>query len=252
MIPTILLFLILSTSAWAQILAPIFSNLNVSTGGGAPTLTFVQGSNSSSASANTTTVAMGSALGAGNLLVCVSEVEATSGPNTSVFSSSSGASLTWSSIGSAGQVSVTFSGQAAYALTGAGGAETVQVAWSGGGLSTGFTNIACAEYHTTNTWNSTALDKTTQTIKSTASTTCDSGATAATTVANEMVVGVCLTWNAAQTWGTVTGYTNRATPSRGTVGWYDKAISATGVQQYTNSAITSDIDMAFVATFKSN
>lgn len=218
----------------------------------APTITFVQGCVNSASSTGTVTCPMGSSIISGNLLNVSSKVGLDAAQPTVTFSSSSGVSCTWVSA-----VAVTantgtggpFYDAMATCLVPSTGTETVQVAWTG---SESFVDIRVAEYHTSTSWKSPALDQSTSHATTTAGTTCTTGTTPATSNTYDLVVANCDTWNAAQTWGAVSGWTNRATASRNTAGSYDKSVTSTGTQTFSDTSITSDISTGMIAAFMSN
>jgi hypothetical protein len=85
------------------------------------------------------------------------------------------------------------------------------------------------------------------------STTCTSGTSSTTVNPNELVVFLCENWNSAQTYGVApSGYSaNRTASSRNTTGWWDKSITATGVQA-TSTTIVSDVSVGTILTFQLN
>ena len=217
-------------------------------GGGTPTITYVQGcvGNASGASA---TCAMPGNVTAGNLLVVTSK---TDGVSVTAFTatSSAGVTCTWTSAGVAQHTVSNFAGGMAYCVVPSTGAQTVQVTATGGSGS--FTDIAVAEYSSSSGWAASPLDVFTSSVNTASSTSCPSGTTSATTNANDLVFGACMTWNAGQTWGAVSGFTNRAASSRNTTGAYDKTVTSTGTQSFTGVLSASDISIGFVAAFKAN
>lgn len=242
----IILLFALCLSGYSQILSPI-RNAPVAAGGGTPTITRVQACVNSAVSATVNCV-MGSNIASGNLLVVTSKTGSAT-VATPVITSSAGVACTWNTVATSTNVLAAFTGTLGYCNIPSGGAETVTLTWSGP-VGT-FTDIAVAEYHTTNTWVSPALDVSANLVNSTPSTTCSSGTSGATSNANDLVVGLCECFNSAQTWGAATGYTNYAAASRNTTGWYDKVVTSTGTQSF-STTIISDISWGIVAAFKSN
>lgn len=239
----LLALLLLSLSLSAQVIV-----VKRRSSAGGPAFTYVQGC-VNNAAAGSVTCAMGSNITSGNLLV-VSSKSAGAGAITFTVSSSAGVACTWSNAQSLQHGIEGFSAVLAYCRVPSTGAQTVQVTATGSSGS--FTDIAVAEYSSATGFAASPLDASSSSSNSPASTSCASGTTGATTNANDLVVGTCMTWNAGQTWGAVTDYTNRAASSRNTLGFYDKAVTSTGTQSFTGVLSASDNSMGFVAAFKGN
>jgi hypothetical protein len=129
------------------------------------------------------------------------------------------------------------------------GTNTPVATWTGTDGS--FTDIEAFTISTTSTWKSTFLD-TVLAAKATTSTTACPATAITTTNANDFVVAVCQVFNAGQTWGTLSGYTNAATASRNTTGIYYKSVSATGSQTATVPLSAADYGLSFIISFASN
>jgi hypothetical protein len=124
------------------------------------------------------------------------------------------------------------------------------ITWTGGSGS--FTDISLLTYSANFTWNSATADKTVVSLNNTASTSCATGTTAATVGSNDLVLAFCENFNAGQTWGTTTGYTNRTANERNTLGWYDKVVTTTGTQSATIPLSASDVSVGMIVAYKSN
>jgi hypothetical protein len=131
-----------------------------------------------------------------------------------------------------------------------GGANTPVATWT---LTTAsFTDVMAAVYHTTGTWNSTFIDQSAISLNNTSTTTCPTGTTAATTNAHDLLVAICLNFNVGETWGALSGYTNRAGSSRNTSAWYDSTTSTTGTQSTTIPLSSTDFSLGMIAAFASS
>lgn len=210
------------------------------------TVTYVQGS-VGTGSLNVSTCAMGSNVTAGDLLVVTSKVASTATGATLAISDTTGA--TWTNLTPVwNNATAGFSSSVGWAIAGSTAADTVTVTWSGGTLA-GFVDCTVAEYGSTLGWNSSTLDVSTSAFSATAGTSCASGTSAATTNANDLVIGVCFNFNVAQTYGSVAGYTFESASSRNTTGFYDQPVTSTGTQSIT-VPVTSDTWTSFVVALK--
>jgi hypothetical protein len=207
------------------------------------TTSYVQGC-VSSAGAASVTCALGS-ITAGNKLLVISKNSSVFGPALTV-GSSAGVSCSWTTLRAALDASTSYSYGIAYCDIPSSGAETVQVSWTGSG-NTGFADIAVAEY-SSSTGFVAGSDGFNFFSAPSSTTTCSSGSI--TTTGTDAVVGACLSWNAANTWGAVGGYTQRATSSRNTTGWYD-ASPAAGSQSF-SATVASDTVTGLIVGFKAN
>jgi hypothetical protein len=213
---------------------------------------YVQGCVNSSGT-GAVTCAMGSSIKTGDLLVVTTKGDF---PTLSV-TTSAGVSCTWNQIFGQTLFTIASDGSAAnvaqyYCNVPSTGAETVIASWSGAGSSYGanFADIEVTEYSNASGFVLGGLDRTSSAvINDPGGSTCSTGTTGTLTQANELVIATCNTWNSAQTWGAVAGYTNRATSSRNTSGWYDKSVSSTSGVSWSKT-ITSDDSVGFIATFK--
>lgn len=214
----------------------------------APTITYVTancptcvGTGSTTASATPTTLVIG------DLMVVTSKTQSTPSTSTVAFTSSACtftpvfATAIWHTTNS-------FSTRIAYCVVATGGSNAVTATWTGGDGT--FTDIAIGVYHTTNSWST--LDQSASAIQGTTGSTCPTGTTAATTNANDVVIGISQNFDNAQTWGALAGYTNRVNSSRNTVGWYDKFVTSTGTQTATIPLSVGNNCIGMIVAFKSN
>lgn len=221
---------------------------------GAQTITYTGANctgNASSAAASCTLNASGAV---GDLLVIVSKSSSATNSVTAAltFSATSSCSSptqvvapTWQSNGGAHFSATMF----ACVITTA-GANVPVVTWTG--VDGTFTDIAVATYHTTTSWKSTFTDQTATNIAATSTASCPTGTTSTTNNATDLVLALCTNFNAGQTWGTLSGYTNRANSSRNTTGWYDTSVTVTGAQSATVPLSASDYGLGMIVAFASN
>jgi hypothetical protein len=229
--------------------------VHATSGGPAPTITYGSTACVNNASAASANCPMSGSVAVGDLLVVVSKTEsATSGTTAAmsfadIVSCSSPTQVipasTFQSNGSGHFSTAMFA-----CIVTTAGAATPIVTWTGGDA--GFTDIAVATYHTTNSWKTTFVDQTASSVAATVTTGCPTGTTATTTNANDLIVATCQNFNVGETWGTLSGFTNRGNSSRNTVGWYDKSVSATGTQSTTIPLSSTDVGIGMIAAFASN
>jgi hypothetical protein len=112
-----------------------------------------------------------------------------------------------------------------------------------------FTDIKVSTYHATTGWTSDFVDRVATNVAATASESCPTGTTAVTANANDLIVAVCDNFNEAETWDTLTGFTNRPTSSTNTAGWYDTTVSSTGAQTATIPLSIKDHGVGIIAAF---
>lgn len=136
-------------------------------------------------------------------------------------------------------------------VTAAGAAAPI-VTWVGTFIGGTFVDIEAFTVHTTNTWKATFVDQVATNVGATTSTSCPTGTTAATTTATDFIFATCDVFNAAQTWGTLAGFTQYAAASRNTAGAYYKSVSSTGTQTTTVPLSATDFGIGMVAAFASN
>ncbi len=130
------------------------------------------------------------------------------------------------------------------------GAAAPIATWTG--ASGNFTDIVAAVYHTTNTWKSTFVDRSASSVNVTSIASCPTGSTAATTTATDLVIVICSNFNTSETLGTLAGYTGRSALSTDSTQWFDKQVSATGVQSATYAMSAADFSVGFIAALASN
>lgn len=237
---------ILSAAAYGQSLP--FGGIPVTISVG-PTVAFVNGCvNSASALTTSCTLSVTS----GNLLVVSSKTQNSTGTGAIVVSNT-GATCTWNrAIPTSPLASGTpFNSSVYTCIAGSTASTPVTVTWSGT-TSGPFTDISVAQYSTSATWNNPVLDRSIQSANTTASTSCATGTTPATQNPNDLLLAICQNFNSAQTWGTLTGYTNRATSSRNTLGVYDKAITSAGAQSTTIPLSASDSSQGALIAFQAS
>jgi hypothetical protein len=115
-----------------------------------------------------------------------------------------------------------------------------------------FVIFGLAEYSSTIGWQTPAYDQVSAGQTLSATTPCSTGTSPAMGNANDLIVAVCQTWNVSETWGAVSGYTNRASSSVSGItddtGWYDKTVTSAAAQSW-SEAITSDTSNALLAGF---
>jgi hypothetical protein len=221
----LLLLLLASTPCWAS-------------------FTFVEGQTATSASA-AATVSMGTVT-AGNILVAFSLTAATSGSPT-VSMGDSGTSCSWNSVSGSSVVAGAVIYAVQYCLLTTTGIIGVSANWTGGSGTR--TDISVAEYSSTAGWRSPAFWTATATQNGVAGTTCSTGNTTSTIPPGNLLIAVCGTFNASQTWtGTVGTYTNHATASTTSVGWYDSGVTTLATQSF-STTIASDIYFGVIAVF---
>lgn len=208
------------------------AGLGAAAGAPPPTVSFVNGcvGNASSLTTNCTLTWT-----SGNLLVAASKTENTSGTAAPVFTSTSGANCPWvrAMPPTAIATGSGFNSTMYTCILAGSGSQTVTITWSG---TTGanFTDLSVSQWSTTSTWNNPVLDRAINNSNTTSTTSCPTGTTGlATQNANDLLIAVCQNFNNAQTWGALTGWTNRATSSRNTLGLYSKAVTSTGTQSTT-------------------
>jgi hypothetical protein len=213
------------------------------------TFTNVQGCNGSgSLSASCT---LGANVTGGNLLVVITrDGDAIPGGATPTLSST-GVTCSWTLavpvLWTNAPMSGDFDTTMYYCLPASSGSMTVEVTWSESSLN--FVDLAVAEYSTTNGWKIPTLDQEAAQANA-SSTNCTSGTTPATSSANDLLVGACVTWDAAETWGPVSGWTNSSTSSRNTLGWYDSSTTTTGAQTWSMTMGTATANTGLVAAFQ--
>jgi hypothetical protein len=131
------------------------------------------------------------------------------------------------------------------------GANTPVATWTGS--STFFTDIEAFTIHTTTSWKTTFVDAvSTPVVATTTGVTCPTGTTAATTTANDFILATCDVFNAGQTWGALSGFTQYAAASRNTAGIYYKTVTSTGTQTAIVPLSTTDFGVGMIAAFASN
>lgn len=224
-----LLLAMLSTVSRGQ-----YVNFGFNTGAASgPTVTYVGGCvNSASALTNNCTASPSSTFG--NLLIAISKAQNSSGNGVPTFSTT-GATCAWRRLIVPTDISTGNSYNATVygcLLTSSGTAVTT-VTWTG---TTGgpFTDLSVSEWHTTGTWNASFFDRSSVLANVTSTTSCPSGTTAlATQNSNDLLIGICENFNNAETWGALSGWTNRATSSRNTTGVYSKTQTSTATQTVT-------------------
>jgi hypothetical protein len=230
------------------LLLPLFTPLLVR----AQTATYVSG-----CTANETNAGMSisclypSSQASGSLLVINSKKDNTvPDPITSlsVTATLSGVTGTCAQVGNVTNSSNVYTTAFAACLTSSAGTPTVTLTWNGA-TTDAFVDLASGSYTATNGFPSYTIDRFVS-QSNTAGSTADSGTTATTTSANELVVFVSDNWNTAQTYPTApTSYSsNRTLSSRNTTGWFDKSVSTIGTQSG-SVAINNDVSVAAVLTF---
>ena len=231
------------------------SALLLASGGGGATISYAGAACVGNASAASGSCTMGASGAIGDLLIVISKTSATSSTPTAAMTFSGTASCVsptqviapiWQSNGTGGHFIAAMFG----CIITTAGARSPVVTWVGADGT--FTDIAVATYHTSTSWKSTFVDRTATNIAATSSTSCPTGTTAATTNAADLIVAVCMNFNVAETWGSLAGFTNRASSSRNTSGWYDKSVSATGTQTATVPLSAADFGLGMIAAFASN
>jgi hypothetical protein len=215
--------------------------------------TYVQGVVNSASAAAVTAPAI--TVTSGDVIVVASKSQA-SATGSTVVVSSTGVTCTWqfatdTQAPNNPSWDTTFSSTVAYCLVASGGSMTITATWTitAGG---GFTDIGVAEESpgTGFVFSGPFLqDQISSFNPGGAVTTCTSGTTAATTNANDLLIGVCVNFNTAQTYGAATGFTLRSASSRNTLGFYDATVSATGAQTFTTT-VASDVSQGWVLALK--
>lgn len=132
-----------------------------------------------------------------------------------------------------------------------GGVTTPVVTWGGAGTA-GFVDIEAFTVHTTNSWKTTFVDQIATNAAATTGVTCPTGTTPATTTANDFILATCDVFNATQTWGALTGYTQYAAVSRNTAGAYYKVVTSTGAQTTAVPLSATDFGLGIIVAFASN
>lgn len=130
--------------------------------------------------------------------------------------------------------------QGAYCAASSSGTVTVTGTFN---HSSNYTEILVAEYSAVGT-----LDKV-STNGAASGTACTSGATAALTQTGDLAIGLCTGWNNGQTWGTVSGWTNRASASIPTYGLYDQVEAGTTAVTFSKTLTAGDTWDSAVMTF---
>lgn len=258
-----LLFLLACTSAWAQMFPFPGPGRRASGGGGSVTPAWVQArlceqSTSSNTitcaySSNITAPATGSSV---TMLVAIARWEdstSSGGPYTGAITTSSGVSCTWQTaipkwLGGASTTARNQGAIVAYCLPSSGGAETVQLTLTGSGTCP-FRDLSILEY---SGLASAPLDVVVSATTGAggSSNACSSGATAPLAGSGELAIGMCSMWDFTQTWGAVSGWTNRATASNNVLGIYDSIRPTNAATTFSYALSSSDQWMSFVATFK--
>jgi hypothetical protein len=224
---------------------------------GAQTIAYTGASCTRHSSAITASCTLAAAAAVGDLEVITSKSASTTPSVTAVLTFSGTASCpkgtqviapgaaTWQSNGAGHFVTTMF----ACIVTTAGAASPV-VTWFG--TDGTFTDIKVATYHPVTSWASEFVDKAATHVAATSSKSCPMGTTAATANAKDLIVAVCDNFNVAETWGALTGFTNRSASSTNTTGWYDTTVSSTGAQTATIPLSSDDHGVGMIAAFAAN
>lgn len=181
----------------------------------------------------------------GDLLVVTA-----SGQNGGPYITSTGAgACTWTPVTGIFNATGHFQTWMWYCIVPSSGATTITATQVNGS----FEIIGLAEYSSTTGWQTPAYDQVSLGQNLASATPCSTGTSPAMTNANDLIVAICQTWNISETWGAVSGYTNRAGSSLAGIGddlgWYDKTVTAAATQSW-SKAITSDTTNAIVAGFR--
>lgn len=209
-------------------------------------ISYVHGAVGTSSSSADSVIVPGGGVTAGNILIVTTKTAATTGTPT-VAITDTGVACVWHLVTTSSLVNATAIFAMYYCNIPATGALTVTATWTGGSGAT--TALVMAEYSSTTGWANPALVTSTATQKPTADTTCNTGNTTSSIPPGNLAIGDCETFPVAQTWtGTVGAFTNRASSSGSTSGWYDSTVATLGVQSF-STTITSDIDFAIIAIF---
>lgn len=248
MLKTFLLSLLLFLS---QIRIPGPGGFETVSAGG-PTVTYIGGCVNSAAALTVNCTASPNST-AGNILVAVSKTQNSSGTAVPTFVSNSGPICNWvqavppTPIGTGNGYNATVY----TCILPTSAAENVKITWTGQSGGT-FTDISVSEWHSTATWNSTLLDRAMFTQHATSTTSCGSGTTPTTQNANDLLVGICENFNNAETWGTLSGWTNRATSSRNTTGIYSQTATTKATQAVTIPLSAADMSGGFLIALQAS
>lgn len=232
--------LLLTLSSYGQVMqvGVVGSSITVTVSG--PTVSYIGGCvNSASALTNNCTASPSST--SGNILVAVSKVQNNSGNGVPTFSTT-GVTCPWRRLLVPTDISTGNSYNATvYAcIMSSSGTAVTTVTWTG---TTGgpFTDLSISEYHSTATWNASLFDRSTVLSNTTSTTSCPTATTAlATQNANDLLLAICVNFNNAQTWGTLSGWTTHAASNRNTTGVYSKTQTATATQTATVPLSSAD------------
>lgn len=245
--------LLLSASSLAQ--SPMMPTGFVPITTGTPTITFVNGCTN-----NSTTLTTNCSLSAtsGNLLVVTSKTGTSSTvPGTPVITSTSGPSCNWirlipTTSGSGGTSEAPISSTMYGCIVPSTGTEQVTVAWTvSNNLS--FTDIGVSQWSTTGAWYGGLLDTNGQSQNLTSTTSCATGSTqVATQNPNDLLLAVCQNWNSSQTWGALSGFTNRASSSSTSEGLYSKVLTTTGTQSATVPFSAADFSQGAIVALQAS
>lgn len=248
-----LLGLLIFIPTHGQMLQSISNARHVSSG---PTITVTSAVCTATGVANTATCTLAASAAVGDLLIIKSKSSGTaSGTNTIAITYGGTAACTAAQVIAPTQQT---NGGASFVVAESGcivtaaGAAAPIVTWVGTFIGGTFVDIEAFTVHTTNTWKTTFVDQVATNVVATTSTSCPTGTTAATTTATDFIFATCDVFNAAQTWGTLAGFTQYAAASRNTAGAYYKSVSSTGTQTATVPLSATDFGVGMIAAFASN
>lgn len=182
---------------------------------------------------------------AGDLLVVTA-----SGQNGGAYITSTGAgSCTWAPVTGMYNATSHFPTWMWYCIVPSSGAITITATEVNGN----FVIFGLAEYSSSTGWQTPAYDQVALGQNLASATPCSTGTSPVMTNATDLIVANCQTWNVSETWGAVSGYTNRVASSLAgltdDLGWYDKTVTSAATQSW-SKAITADTTNAILAGFK--